>query len=94
MAVEPKGLGLLLLAKHGIKHMDKGADESTEDSPQDLPDGLSDAAKDLLDAINAKDPDGVAQALSDAFEICGSSPDSSREDSKEDDTESPDEDGE
>ncbi len=93
MAVEPKGLGLLLLAKHGIKHMDKESD-APESPSQDLPSGLTDAANDLLDAINAKDVDGVAQALSDAFEICGSTPDTASSDSKEDTEPSSDEDGE
>ena len=92
MAVEPKGLGLLLLAKHGIKHMDKESD-APESPSQDLPSGLTDAANDLLDAINAKDVDGVAQALSDAFEIW-STPDTASSDSKEDTEASSDEDGE
>lgn len=81
---DPK-LGMMLLAKHGIK----GKDEApVEDSAPAAPEGLESAMQDLISALDAKDAAAAASAFHNACEICEGSEDEGPEDeSSEDETE-------
>ena len=77
--MEKPGLALLIghaLAKNGkAKHdpmpQQDGADGAEQDSHMAH---LKEIAADILQAVDDKDADGLAELLQEAFEVCDSSP--------------------
>lgn len=63
----PGGLAILLSRKHGSG--DDAAPGPAEPAG-DMPEGPEAAAHDLLQAIEAKDAEGIAHALHDAYSMC------------------------